>query len=48
MPEDMQLFIKRVERDDALIAELEGEVTQFLEEVAATVLKLIEIKRGAK
>jgi len=48
MPEDMQLFVKRVERDDALIAELEGEVTQFLEEVAATVLKLIEIKRGAK
>jgi putative phage-type endonuclease len=48
MPEDMQLFVKRVERDDALIAELEGEVTQFLEEVTATVLKLIEIKRGAK
>lgn len=48
LPEDMQLFVKRVERDDALIAELETEVAKFLDEVAATVLKLIVIRRGAE
>ena len=37
LPDRMQLFVKRVERDDALIAELEAEVITFLREVAATV-----------
>jgi len=32
-PEPMQLFIRRVERDDALIAEIEAEVAQFLAEI---------------
>ena len=35
MPESMALFIKRVERDDAEIARLEGLVTEFLFELDA-------------
>jgi len=33
MPEEMQLFIKRVERDDKLVQELEKEVKLFLAEL---------------
>lgn len=39
-PGPMQLFIKRVHRDNALIAELEREITQFVKELEAKVLKL--------
>lgn len=46
MPEDMQLFIKRVPRDENLIAEYEAEVVKFLDEVQETVDKLIELRRG--
>jgi putative phage-type endonuclease len=46
MPEDMQLLIKRVPRDEALIAEYEAEVIKFLAEVQETVDKLIELRRG--
>lgn len=46
MPEDMQLFIKRVPRDEALIAEYEAEVIKFLAEVQETVEKLIQLRRG--
>ena len=46
MPEDMQLFIKQVSRDNALIAEYEAEVVKFLAEVQETVDKLIQIRRG--
>ena len=46
MPDDMQLFIKRVPRDNALIAEYEAEVVKFLAEVQETVDKLIQIRRG--
>lgn len=37
MPAEMQLFVRRVERDDERIAGLETEVTQFLAEVAKTI-----------
>jgi len=37
MPERSQLFIKRVPRDDAFIAEIEAAVTQFLSEVQVEV-----------
>jgi putative phage-type endonuclease len=37
MPERSQLFIKRVERDDKYIAEIEAEVQKFLEEVSVEV-----------
>ena len=33
MPDEMQLFVRRVERDDAEIARLEGLVTEFLFEL---------------
>lgn len=36
-PESMRLFVKRVDRDDDRIAELEGEVKEFLSEVSAKV-----------
>lgn len=34
LPGDMQLFVQRVPRDNARIAEIEGEVTAFLGEIA--------------
>lgn len=37
MPEDMRLFVQRVERDDKRIRELEAAVDAFLGEVAATI-----------
>jgi putative phage-type endonuclease len=40
LPEEMRLFVKRVYRDDQLIAELEREVTVFLNEVRSTVERL--------
>jgi putative phage-type endonuclease len=40
MPSDMQLFVKRVERDEAKIAEIETEVKKFLAEVEQTIEKL--------
>jgi len=39
-PPHMQLWIKRVARDSALIAELEREITQFIRELEAKVDKL--------
>jgi hypothetical protein len=44
MPSHLQLFIKRIERNDLYIAELEKEVIQFLTEVDDKVKKLNEIK----
>jgi putative phage-type endonuclease len=41
LPENMRLFIKRLPRDDARIAELEAEVTGFLFEIDATVSSLV-------
>jgi putative phage-type endonuclease len=46
MPDDMQLFIKRVPRDEVLIAEYEAEVIKFLAEVQETVDKLIQLRRS--
>lgn len=40
MPQGLQLFVKRVERDDEYIAELESEVAAFLQEVSDKVQKL--------
>ena len=41
-PEELQLFVARVERDNAYIAELEAEVIKFLDEVEQTIIKLKE------
>lgn len=40
LPEDMQLFIKRYELDEAKAAHIEEEVKYFLDDVAETVTKL--------
>ena len=44
MPEGLQLFIKRVSRNDTYLAELEVEVVQFLKEVDDKVNKLNDLK----
>lgn len=47
MPADMQLFIKRVVRDDKAISEYEAEVIKFLGEVEQTVNRLRAWKQAA-
>lgn len=49
MPEEMRLFVRRVPRDAALIAQLETEVSAFLVEVAAKVeaLSSLYLERAA-
>lgn len=46
MPEDLRLFIKRVDRDDKLIAELESEVVKFLKELDEKIEKLNKLKEN--
>ncbi|MGB6087758.1 YqaJ viral recombinase family protein, partial [Parvibaculum sp.] len=43
LPENMRLFVKRLHRDDARIAELEAEVSAFLNEIDATVAELTRL-----
>lgn len=43
MPEEMRLFVKRLDRDDTRIAELEAEVVTFLSEIDATVAELTQM-----
>ena len=40
LPDHMSLFVQRIERDDARIAELEGMVAEFLDELDAKLGKL--------
>lgn len=40
LPESMRLFVKRIERDAALIAEIEAEIVSFLDEVEGAVTAL--------
>lgn len=47
LPTEMQLHVRRVERNSELLAEIEGEVTKFLAEVAATVEQLSNDYRKA-
>jgi hypothetical protein len=42
LPQHLQLFVKRVERDDAAIAELEAKVAEFLTEVEGEIVALNE------
>ena len=44
MPEGLQLFVKRVPKNDTYLAELEVEVIQFLKEVDDKVNKLNDLK----
>lgn len=47
MPADMQMFVRRVLRDDNLIREYEAEVIRFLAEVDETVSRLKAMKAAA-
>jgi hypothetical protein len=40
LPERMRLFVKRVNRDGALVSEIETEVAKFLNEIDETVEQL--------
>ena len=43
MPEHMQIFVKRIERDDDMIVELEHEVEKFLSELDEKINKLSKL-----
>lgn len=43
LPEEMRLFVRRLPRDDARIAELEAEVTAFLSEIDAKVAEMVRL-----
>ena len=43
MPVELQLFVKRVARDDKLIEQFEAEVIKFLSEVDQTITQLQSI-----
>lgn len=45
MPEDMRMFVRRLDRDDAAIAELETEVRRFLAEIDEMVAQLTALYR---
>ena len=47
LPEDLQLFVVRIDRDEQYIANLEKEVSAFLAEVDETVIKLKGLKNGS-
>lgn len=42
MPEHLQLFVQRIERDEKYVADLEAKVTAFLREVDSTIKQLNE------
>jgi len=46
MPSNAQLFVKRVARDDKFVADMESEITKFLDEVDAK-FKTLQSKLGA-
>jgi putative phage-type endonuclease len=46
MPSNAQLFVKRVVRDDKFVADMESEITKFLDEVDAK-FKTLQSKLGA-
>ena len=47
LPEELQLFVVRLERDDELIAEIEESVIKFNAEVDETLEKLTKIREAA-
>ena len=47
LPEDLQLFVRRFQRDQARIDAMEAEVQVFLAEVEETVSRLRAIKGAA-
>lgn len=47
MPEAMNLYVHRVQRDDAMIAQLEKDVRDFLDEMAKKLAQLIALQQKA-
>lgn len=45
MPEAMKLYVRRIKRDDALIALLEKDVREFLDEMAKKLAQLIALQQ---
>lgn len=48
MPEAMRLFVQRVERDDKVIATLENDICDFLDEMAKKLAELIALHNNKK
>ena len=46
LPEELQIFIKRIERDDDYIKTLEEEVIKFLKELNDKIEKLNKLKEN--
>lgn len=46
MPDEMQMYVERIERDDKVIEEMEAEVRKFLIELSGKVSKLRELYEG--
>ncbi len=44
LPAELQLFVKRVPRDDAFIKQIEAEIVQFLAELDDKIIKLMKVK----
>jgi putative phage-type endonuclease len=44
LPQELQLFVKRVPRDDAFIKQIEAEIVQFLAELDDKITKLMKVK----
>jgi len=44
LPHELQLFVKRVPRDDAFIKQIEAEIVQFLTELDDKITKLMKVK----
>ena len=44
LPEELQLFVKRVPRDDAYIKQMEAEIVQFIAELDEKIEKLMKVK----
>ena len=44
LPEELQLFVKRVPRDDAYIKQMEAEIVQFIAELDEKINKLMKVK----
>jgi hypothetical protein len=48
MPEPLQLYVQRIPRDAAFVADLESRITSFLSEVGSKVEALRRLAEGKK
>jgi hypothetical protein len=47
MPEELKLYVKRIERDDQIIAQVESAIIEFNEEVERKVQEVQRRMRGS-